>query len=44
MGLKTLATGFRGPADFCVVPEAEGLSVVVPDLVKGELRMIRISK
>ena len=44
MGMKILATGFKGPADFCVVPEAEGFLVVVPDLVKSELRMIRISQ
>jgi hypothetical protein len=43
-GVKKLATGFRGPADFCVVPEAQGLMVVVPDLVKSELRMIRLAR
>jgi hypothetical protein len=43
-GVKRLATGFKGPADFCVVPEAQGLMVVVPDLVKSELRMIRLSR
>src|SRR3989304_5876628 len=40
-GLQTLASGFKGPADFCVVPEAKGLLVVVPDLVKSELRLGR---
>jgi hypothetical protein len=25
-----------------VIPEAKGYTVVVPDLVKGELRMIRL--
>jgi DNA-binding beta-propeller fold protein YncE len=44
MGMEILATGFKGPADFCVVPEPDGYLVVVPDLVKSELRMIRISK
>jgi sugar lactone lactonase YvrE len=41
-GVKSLATGFRGPADFCIIPDATGLLVVVPDLVKSELRMIRL--
>jgi len=43
-GVETLASGFKGPADFCVVPEAKGLMVVVPDLVKSELRMIRLGR
>ena len=42
-GVKKLATGFKGPADFCVVPEVLGLMVVVPDLVKSELRMILLA-
>jgi sugar lactone lactonase YvrE len=40
----TLATGFKGPADFCVVPQADGLLVVVPDLVQGELRFVRLAR
>ncbi len=44
MGVKSLVKGFEGPADFCVVPEAEGLLVVVPDLARNELRMIRLSR
>ena len=43
-GMEPLASGFKGPADFCVVPEAGGLLVVVPDLVKGELRMVRLAR
>jgi len=43
-GLKTLATGFQGPADFCVVPEDGGFLVVVPDLVKNEVRFIRFKE
>ena len=43
-GMKTLASGFKGPADFCVVPDAKGYLVVVPDLVKSELRMIRLAE
>ena len=43
-GMKILVKGFKGPADFCVVPEAKGFLVVVPDLVKSELRLIRLLK
>jgi hypothetical protein len=43
-GVQNLATGFKGPADLCVVPESGGLLVVVPDLVKSELRFIRLAK
>ena len=43
-GVQKLATGFKGPADFCVVPNAKGLLVVVPDLVKGELRFVQLGK
>ena len=43
-GKQTLASGFRGPADFCVIPQAKGYLVVVPDLVKSELRMIQLAK
>jgi DNA-binding beta-propeller fold protein YncE len=43
-GMRTIASGFKGPADFCVVPMAGGYLVVVPDLVKSELRMIRLGK
>jgi len=41
-GKQTLASGFKGPADFCVVAEKQGLLVIVPDLVKSELRLIRL--
>ncbi len=43
-GLRPLATGFKGPADFTVVPEPDGLLVVVPDLVKSELRFVRLRR
>ena len=43
-GMQTLASGFKGPADFCVLPGPKGLMVVVPDLVKGELRMVRLGR
>ncbi|MBI3372531.1 MAG: hypothetical protein HY017_12375 [Betaproteobacteria bacterium] len=41
-GMQKLATGFKGPADFCVVPQAGGLTVVVPDLVQSQLRFIQV--
>jgi hypothetical protein len=44
MGVKKLATGFKGPADFCVVPNDKGLLVAVPDLVKGEIRLIQLGE
>lgn len=44
MGVKKLATDFKGPADFCAFENAEGLMVVVPDLVKGELRFVQLGK
>jgi hypothetical protein len=43
-GMQKLATGFQGPADFCVVPNEKGLMVVVPDLVKGELRFVQLGR
>ena len=43
-GKQTLASGFKGPADFCVIPQAKGYLVVVPVLVKSELRMIQLAK
>ncbi len=42
--INTLAKGFKGPADFCVVPENKGFMVIVPDLFKGELRMIHLQR
>ena len=44
MGKKDLATGFKGPADFCIVPNKQGLLVAVPDLVKGEIRFVQLGK
>ena len=43
-GMRTLASGFKGPADFCVVPGGNGYTAVVPDLVKGELRFIQLAQ
>ncbi len=41
-GINTIASGFKGPADLCVFPHDGGLTVVVPDLVKSELRLIQL--
>ena len=38
----TTCVGFKGPADLCVFPHDGGLMVVVPDLVKSELRLIQL--
>lgn len=43
-GMETLASGFKGPADFCVAADTDWLLVVVPDLVKSELRLVRLAK
>lgn len=44
-GKKDLVTGFKGPADLCVVPGPDGsLTVVVPDLVASQLRFIQLRK
>lgn len=41
-GMQKLAGDFKGPADFCVVPNKDGYLVAVPDLVKGEIRLIQL--
>ncbi|MCB2190940.1 MAG: hypothetical protein KQI62_05205 [Deltaproteobacteria bacterium] len=38
-----LAGGFKGPADFALVPQGKGYLVVVPDLVTGEVHLIEIA-
>lgn len=44
-GVKQLATGFKGPADFAVVPgEGGSLTVVVPDLVQSQVRFIHLRR
>ena len=43
-GMRKLAAGFKGAADFCVVPKGKGMTVVVPDLVKSELRFVQLSQ
>ena len=39
-GVQALAKDFKGPADFCVM----GDTVYVPDLVKSEVRVVRLGK
>jgi len=44
-GVQKLADGFKGPADFCVVPGASGaMTVVVPDLPQSQLRFIQLGR
>ena len=44
-GLQPLAKGFKGPADFAIVPgDKSSLTVVVPDLVQSQLRFIQLRK
>ncbi len=43
-GLQPLATGFKGPADFCIMPHGKGLTAYVPDLVKSEVRIIELGQ
>lgn len=43
-GVTVLAKGFKGPADFCVLPGAKGaLTVAIPDLVQSQVRLIELS-
>ena len=44
-GVHRLATGFKGPADFCVMPgEGNSMTVVVPDLPMSQVRFIRLRR
>jgi len=43
-GMKTLASNFKGPADLCAFPSGKGLTVVVPDLVKSEIRIFQLGR
>ncbi len=43
-GMQTLASGFKGPADLCAMPNDDGLLVAVPDLVKSEVRLFQLGK
>jgi sugar lactone lactonase YvrE len=42
-GMVPLASGFKGPADFCVMPEGDGLTLYAPDLVKSEIRVVKLA-
>jgi hypothetical protein len=43
-GVQQLAGGFKGPADICAFPQADGYTVYVPDLMKGEVRIVRLGR
>ena len=43
-GMEALAKGFKGPADFAVITGGKGMTVVVPDLPGGQLRIVRLGK
>ena len=44
-GIKELAKGFKGPADFAVIPgDAGSMTVVVPDLPASQVRFIHLRK
>ena len=44
-GVRKLADGFKGPADFTVIPgDARSMTVVVPDLVQSQLRFIQLRR
>jgi hypothetical protein len=40
--LSVAVSIFKGPADFCVIPEGTGMTVVVPDLVQSQLRFVKL--
>jgi hypothetical protein len=41
---RKLSDGYKGPADFCVLPNAGGLTVYLPDLVQSYVRIIQLRK
>ena len=41
---RLLAGGFRGPADFALVAQGSAWLVVVPDLVSGRVRLLRLER
>ncbi len=43
-GMVELAKGFKGPADFTVITKGKGITVVVPDLVASQLRIVQLGK
>ena len=42
--VNKLAGEFKGPADFALAPQGKGFLVVVPDLVTGQVRFVKIAK
>lgn len=43
-GVTKLVSGFKGPADFCVMPGQNGhLMVAAPDLVQSQVRLIELA-
>jgi hypothetical protein len=42
--MRKLADGFKGPADFCVMPSSGGLLAAVPDLPGGQIRLIQLRR
>jgi hypothetical protein len=43
-GMRKLVGDIKGPADFCVVRNREGMLVAIPDLVKGEIRLVQLGR
>lgn len=41
-GMRRLADGFKGPADFCVMAKGKGMTAYVPDLVQSQVRIIEL--
>ncbi len=42
--IEKLATGFKGPADFTVIDDRKGMTVVVPDLVQSQIRIVKLGR
>jgi hypothetical protein len=42
MGMRKLAEGFKGPADFCAIARGKGVTAYVPDLVQSQVRIIEL--
>ncbi|MGQ0652233.1 MAG: hypothetical protein ACT4P4_08210 [Betaproteobacteria bacterium] len=42
-GMRKLAEGFKGPADFCVIAGRKDVTAYVPDLVQSTVRIIRLA-
>ncbi len=42
MGMRKLAEGFKGPADFCAIARGKGVTAYVPDLVQSLVRILEL--